>query len=171
MARLRGGSVVLDAPVPPGGPGRSLIDEPGKMVLGRTVQERQSGETHEGPTPVAPRHFEGNRERRGSTPAVEERVVSRQLGETKALSFDEDWYPQAASSPWPDQEVDNRTPERGTRPHGKQPVPSLSTPRGQCDPGGNLCRPEGTGSSKTEFRLPDEADAAGQLKAVVGGRE
>jgi hypothetical protein len=137
----------------------------------RTAQEWQSNETHEGPTPVTRRHFEGNRERRGRSPTVKERVIGRQRRDTKALRFAEDRHPQPASSPWPNEEVDNRTPERRTRPHGKHPVPSPATPRGHCHPEGNSRSPEGTGSTKTELRLPDEPDAAGQLKAVVGGGE
>ena len=31
--------------------------------------------------------------------------------------------------------------------------------------------PKGTGSTKTELRLPDEPDAARQLKAMVSGGE
>jgi uncharacterized protein (TIGR03083 family) len=140
-------------------------------VLGRPTQERQGGESHEGPTTFTPRHFEGNRERGGRCPTVKERVVSRKSRRTKAFRFGEDRYAQGASSTWPNQEMDNRTPERCTRPRGKQHVPSLATLGGQCDPDGNLRSPEGTGSNKTELRLPDEPHAARQLKAMVGGSE
>ena len=52
--RLSGASAGLDAPIPPGWSRRRLIDDPRKMVLGRTAQERQRRQTQEGPSPLAP---------------------------------------------------------------------------------------------------------------------
>ena len=95
-------SGVLDPAIPPSRPCRRLIDDPGKMVLGRSTQERQSGESHEGPTPFTPRYFEGNREHGGCCPTVKERVVSRKSRDAKALRFGEDRYSQRATSTWPD---------------------------------------------------------------------
>ena len=71
-------------------------------MLGRSVQQGQSRETQEGPTPVTRRYFKGNRKRRGNSPTVKERVVCGKHSYTKALCLCEDRYPQGASSPWPD---------------------------------------------------------------------
>ena len=70
--------------------------------------------------------------------------------------------------PRPNEEVNNRTREFCSRPNRKQHVLPFATSCSQCDPSRNLRCPEGAGSNKAELRLPDESDAAGQLKTVVG---
>ena len=169
--RLSGASAGLDAPIPPGWSRRRLIDDPRKMVLGRTAQERQRRQTQEGPSPLA----------RGGT-TTRSRALRLLPNHRGACCRQEAWRrrgPLLRRGPvspgcfvaTANEKVHNCAPERRTGPHGKQPVPSLVTLGGDCDPDRDLRCPQGAGSDKTELGLADEPDAAGQLEAVVGHGE